>query len=296
MFQEILPLIFLFILGYFLKKKGIISSRDSKTVGNLLSKVVLPALIIKSLATVELKANLLYLPLSALCVVISLTLIGYLIAKGLKLEKKTKGAFITTFPTFEGGAIGYPFMLLVFGDLGLSRIVLFDFAQAIYLFTVIYFLSCSFGNTNSNFKSILFKIIQTPLIWSIFIGLGLNLLGWQFPLLIDTLGIISQSFIFLMFMLVAIAFEFELSAFKLSSLSVVLKTGIGGVLGWLFSQLFGLSGVEQVAVMVGSTLPPSLLTLIFTEENFLDTKFVANFISLGFVFALVFLPILANLF
>jgi malate permease and related proteins len=37
---------------------------------------------------------------------------------------------------------------------------------------------------------------------------------------------------------------------------------------------FGLTGLERAAVLVGATLPPSLLTLLFAQHNKLDSSVV----------------------
>ena len=78
----------------------------------------------------------------------------------------------------------------------------------------------------------------------------------------------------------------------LQILLALVKMGGGLGLGWLVSGIFGLSGVERMAVLVGSALPPSLLTLLFAQENQLDTRFAATLISVAVPLALVILPLL----
>jgi predicted permease len=74
----------------------------------------------------------------------------------------------------------------------------------------------------------------------------------------------------------------------------LLKTSIGLLLGWLAAAIFGLDGVERIAVIVASSLPPSMLTLVFAEENKLDTNYVANLLSTALPVALLFFPVLLN--
>lgn len=102
-------------------------------------------MILRALATATMTPDLIYLPLAALVVGLGLTEIAFLGVRWLKWEKARAGALMTTFPSFKGGAIGYLIMLLTFGGVGLSRIVLFDLAQAIYLLTVVYCLAAWFG-------------------------------------------------------------------------------------------------------------------------------------------------------
>ncbi|MGK7899662.1 MAG: AEC family transporter [Xenococcus sp. (in: cyanobacteria)] len=296
MLEKILPLVIIFVAGYLLKKLKVLRSEDTKVLGKLLANLVLPAIVFKSLYTAQIEANLLYLPVAAFLVVSSLTLIAWLSLRFLKRDRSRQGAFLTTFPTFEGGVIGYPFMFLTFGDLGLSRIVLFDMAQAIFLFTVVYFISCQFGQTKFEIRQGIENLVKTPIIWAIVLALILKTIGFNNSLLLDSLSIIENSFFFLILILLSLEFNLDLSYFKLCLLTTIAKTFCGAGLGWLTTMIFGFTGVEQVAVIVGSSLPPSMLTLIFAEKNNLDTKFVANLLSIALPFSCLFLSLLLRLF
>ena len=296
MIFQSLPLILVCFIGYGLRRAGVLHPSDAQTMSKLLTHLALPAVILKALATASLTPDLIYLPLSALIVVLGLTLIGVLGLWWLKLDRATAGAWITTFPTFEGGAVGYPLMLLAFGEVGLSRIVLFDLVQAIYLLTVVYCLSAWFGQAGITARAVLTKLGKTPFFWAILLGLLLNGLGIHSGPLLDLLDIAAGSFLLLVLLLLGLAFRVNVSALGLYLLLAAFKLGCGLGLGWLVANLFGLSGVERVAVMVGSALPPSMLALLFAQENQLDTGFAASLISVAVPLALVVLPLLIGSF
>ena len=312
MLEKILPLVIIFVAGYLLKKLKVLKSEDTKVLGKLLANLVLPAIVFKSLYTAEIEQNLIYLPVAALFVVSSLTLIAWLGLRFFQFDHLTKGALLTTFPTFEGGVVGYPFMLLTFGELGLSRIVLFDMAQAVFLFTVVYFISCQhldwvcwgnpstplgqFGQTKFDIKQGIGNLLKTPIIWAIILSLFLKIIGFNNSLLLDSLSIIENSFFFLVLILLSLEFNLDLSYFKLCLLTTLAKTFCGAALGWLAAIIFGFTGIERVAVIVGSSLPPSMLTLVFAEKNNLDTKFVANLLSIALPFSCLFLTLFLRLF
>ncbi len=296
MLEKILPLVIIFFAGYLLKKLKVLGQEDTKVLGKLLGNLVLPAIVFKSLYTAQIEPNLLYLPVAALLVVSSLTLIAWFSLRFLNCDRLRKGALITTFPTFEGGVIGYPFMFLTFGELGLSRIVLFDIAQVVFLFTVVYFLSCQFGQTRFEVKQGIGNLVKTPIIWAILLALILKAIGFHNSLLLNSLSIIENSFFFLILILLSLEFHLDLSYLKLCWLTTLAKTFCGAGLGWLAAMIFGLTGVERVAVIVGSSLPPSMLTLIFAEKNHLDTKFVANLLSIALPFSCLFLTVFLRFF
>lgn len=290
MLIQILPMALVCGLGYALRQSGVLSAEDAKTIAKLLTHLALPAVILKALTTASLTPDLIYLPLSALVVVIGLTGIGLLSLRWLKWDRGRAGAFLTTFPTFEGGAVGYPLMLLAFGEVGLSRIVLFDLAQAVYLLTVVYGLSAWFGKAGITGRAIAAKLAQTPFFWAIISGLLINILGLANSGLLAMLDIAGGSFLLLVLLLLGMEFQVQVASVGLYLLIALAKLGCGLGLGWLAITVFDLEGVERAAVLAGSALPPSLLTLLFTQENDLDNEFAISFISVAVPLYLVVLP------
>jgi malate permease and related proteins len=281
MLLQILPMILVCCLGYGLKQAGILGSGEAKAIGTLLTHLALPAVILKALSTASITPDLIYLPISALVVVIGLTLIGW---GGMRLQRWDRaktGAFMTLFPTFEGGAVGYPLMLLAFGEVGLSRLVLFDLVQAIYLLTVVYGLSAWFGQTGVSARAIGTKLARTPFFWAIIVGLGLNVLGLSNPVLGGLFDIAAGSFLLLVLLLLGMEFRVQRSSLGLYGLVALVKIGCGLGLGGLAVLAFNLDGLERAAVLVGASLPPSMLTLLFTQENDLDSGFAISVISVA---------------
>lgn len=296
MLLQLLPMVLVCCLGYGLKRAGVLGPGEAKTMGLLLTQLVLPAVILKALATATLTSELIYLPLSALVVVLGLTLMGLVGMRWLRWERARAGALITTFPTFEGGAVGYPLMLLAFGEVGLSRIVLFDLAQAIYLLTVVYCLSAWFGQAGVTWRAVAIRLAQTPFFWAILLGLMMNGLGINHGVVLRLLDIVASSFLLLVLLVVGMEFEVQWADGWVYLLVAIAKIGGGLGLGWVAVTAFGLDGVERAAVLVGAALPPSLLTLFFTQENGLDTRFAVSLISVAIpLYLVVMMPLLGQL-
>lgn len=293
-FEKTLPLILIFVLGVFLKKQCILIERDADTLSKILVYIVVPIIIVNSFFSIVFEPSLIYLPLSALIILSSFLALGFVLAKLLKLKSKTFGSFITAFSTLEIGTIGYAFVLSAFGKIGLSKIVLFDAMNAIFLFTVVYFVSCKFGKGGLSLKQTIGKILKTPLIWAIFIGIFLNLIGFKNEFFSDFSDIVGGSAIFLIMILLGLEFKPSISSLKLPVITVILKTGFGLILGFIVSYIFGLEGVERIVVIIASCLPPSIITLVFAKENDLDMEFTANLISVSLPFAIIFITILVN--
>lgn len=281
MLIQLLPMVLVCGLGWGLRRAKVLGPNDAQTLGKVITYLALPAVILRALATASITPDLVYLPLAAGLVVLGLTVIAALLVGVLRWERPQAGALITSFPTFEGGAVGYPLMLLAFGEQGLSRLVLFDLAQAVYLLTVVYALAAWFGQAQVAPQSIALKLAKTPFFWAIWLGLGANTLGIQSPLLLNLLDILANGFVLLVLLLLGMEFQVPGWAVGRYGLLALAKIGCGLGLGWLAVSLFHLTGLERAAVLLGSALPPSLLTLLFAQENQLDSRFTARFISVA---------------
>ncbi len=295
--EKTLPLIVIFLIGFVLKKSGVLKKEDSGVIAQLVVYLVAPAVIAGSLARTELTAGLMSLPIIAVLAVSSLLTIGWLASKVIGLTGKTQGAWIITFPTLEGGTIGYAVMLATFGTLGLSRIVLFDFGNAIFEFTAIYLLAAVLGHRQSereSFGKLLWKTLTTPLVLAIPAGIGMNLLHVMNPFLLGILDTAGAGLITLVMLMVALEFEPKVSSFKLPVLMLCLQVPVSIFIAWALTSIFGLHGIERIATFVGICLPTSIMGLVFAKENNLDAEFAANVIALGLPFSLVFLPILIH--
>ncbi|GEM_PF-928795 len=303
MIAKILPLIVAFLAVYglkrILKRIGVLKKEYEDSISKLISKLVLwivaPVVIAKSLAQATVTLNLLYLPVIAILAVSSLLLIGYALSYVLKLKGKTRGSFIIAFPTLEGGTVGYAFMLAAFGELGLSRIVLFDFGNALFEFSAIYFIAVMLGKNAEEKTTVvqqLIKLLKTPVVLAIPAGLLLNVAHVQIPALygiVDVMGIVLT---FLVMAFLGLEFEPRASSFKLPVITLALQSASSVIVGFGLAWLFGLQGMERAAVIIGTCLPTSIFGLLFAKENGLDTKFMADLLALGLPFSFVFLTVL----
>ncbi|MDD5317567.1 MAG: AEC family transporter [Candidatus ainarchaeum sp.] len=285
----------IFFLGFILKRAGVLSEADSKPLSKILLFAILPAVIIQAIWSARLEASLLNLFASAFAVVIPLTVLGFAFARLLKLEGPVKGSFVTAFPSLEGALIAYPAILAVFGAEGLSRFVVFDIGNALYLFTAVYAISTISGKGKFDSREIAPMLAFNPLIWADAIGFALNLSGYQNATLSSFLSMAGAPLLFLVMLSFGIEFHPHLGALKLPALSIALKTGAGLAIGVAVASLFGLTGIGRASVIVGAQLPPSILCFVFAKEHGLDSKYLANLSSIALPIGLVVSTIVAGM-
>lgn len=284
--EKVLPLIVIFLAGYLLKRLGFFKKEDERPVGNAIVYLVAPVAITNAIWSVELEWSLMKLPVIAVIIVTILLFIGYLLARALPLKGKERGSFIISFPSLEGGTIGYAFMFAVFGELGLSRMVLFDFGNAVWEFTVLFFVAYLLGQGDvPRGKAVLHSLKQafkTPLLWAPFIGLALNLGNVESAFLENLFDLVGVALPALVMVLLALIFEpKELKSFRIPAIAIPLKFAAGFLVGLAMVEAFGLEGIDRTTVLVGATLPTSIMATVFAKQCGLDTKYVANLLVLA---------------
>jgi len=298
--EKTLPLVAIFLAGYLLKRAGVLKREDAGTLFQLLAYLVVPAAIVSSFTKVRLSLDLASLPLIAVGITSVLLGLGFLIAKGLGLTGARRGAFIISFPSLEGGTIGYAFMFAAFGELGLSRIVLFDFGNALWEFTVLYFIAILLGQEAQDRRGAVGRavrqILKNPFLWAEVVGIALNIAHVENLYLDNFLGYLAAPLPIVAMLFLALKFELAKADFRLPIITVVLKLAAGLGLGALAVHLFGLTGMERMAVLVGATLPTSIMAILFAERAKLDTNYVASLLALAIPIDLAVVTVLRSLF
>lgn len=288
-------MLLIFLASFILKRRGVFEESDSGFVGDLLVYIVVPAVIVDSFSGVEISADLAFLPLSALIVVSGLLASGFVLSRYLNWSEPELDAFRVTLPTLEGGTIGYSFMLAAFGEEGLSKIVLFDFMNAVFLFTVVYYVSGRLGENSHSLKKSVLKIFKSPLIWAIPLGFILNLTGFENALLSELLSMTGDALLFLVMVLLGLSIDIEKFSIKFPAKVLSIKAVIGLSLGLICVEIFGLTGLSRKAVILGSLLPPTILAVVFAKENNLDTERVSEIVTTGLIISIIVLPLITSI-
>jgi predicted permease len=287
-FDKTLSLVLIFLTIFFLKKKKILRQQDGGVISTLLLYLIVPASIVTSLSGIVSEPRLWLLPLSGMLVALILLAAGICLSRLLPLPAATRNAFLIAFPTLEGGSIGFALMLSLFGPVGLGRIVLFDLGYAFCLFLLIFPLASFLGTTGPKEKGFCLKtgasrLLKNPIIWSFAFGIGFNLFHIHIELLSEALSTIAQATLVLIMILMGLKLEWKglMSEAIFPLWAIFVKTAVGSTIGCLLVWMFGFTGVERIAIIVGSSLPVSALTVALAQEHGLDSRFLASVFSLA---------------
>ena len=263
---------------------GIIKKEWAKPLGFIGFNIGLSLLIFLAFLQAPIAKNTLLNPFIGFLFASLLFLIGFISIKFFKIPEDRKPIFISSLVTREGGGIGYPFFIVIFGVLNLTQIALFDLGMATFAFTILtFYFYRSTAGIKKELGGQIIKILKIPILPAMVIGLILNLLGLRMSggsiiegsilQLIQTLSAIA---IPLILMSIVLNFEINIKAIKntlpFSIGSIATSVVLASILFFVW-RIIPLNPLAKGALLVMALLPPSLYTSALAEDlNLSDDK------------------------
>ncbi len=289
---KIIPVVLIFLLGYILKRLSILKKEDGDLFLKVVYYIALPALIIISVADVELRLNFVFLPISAVLTALTTTLISYWTGRILRLPRPSLGTFIIG-STIMNIGFTLPFFITAYGKQGLARITMFDFGNMAIIFTFVYWLACKHGATDIDQKVMVKKLLLVPPMWALLIAVLLNLLKIPIPSFInDFLGMVGWMMTPLVMLALGLYFSPRMVRMGPVFSATFIRMILGFACGFVLANLFGLEGLNRSIVMIGSAAPVGYTTLTFSYLENLDKEFAASLISFSIIMGMIITPAL----
>ena len=191
-FQTMLKLFLLLILGFVLFKCHIFDEYTNKKISALIVNVTSPMLIISSIAGVEgSNKSIVFLMIGAgILMYIGFIILGKIINRIFPFPKKDWPVYECMVVFANTGFMGYPVLLDVFGQEAVFYASLIHMAFNFFVYT--YAIMCLTKGDDSEFK-LNFKQLLTPGIILIFVGIFIYLFDIQLPsVLMDTINSVGS--------------------------------------------------------------------------------------------------------
>lgn len=191
-FQTMLKLFLLLILGFVLFKCHIFDEYTNKKISALIVNVASPMLIISSIAGVEgSNKSIVFLMIGAgILMYIGFIILGKIINRIFPFPKKDWPVYECMVVFANTGFMGYPVLLDVFGQEAVFYASLIHMAFNFFVYT--YAIMCLTKGEDSEFK-LNFKQLLTPGIILIFVGIFIYLFDIQLPsVLMDTINSVGS--------------------------------------------------------------------------------------------------------
>lgn len=176
-----LPILFLLILGWALRKWGLLKEQVSSGMNQLVFKVFLPLLIFDNIRSLDLssppKASLSIFMAASILVIFS---IAHFITPRFVPDPRKSGVIVQGISRTNFAILGSALMMNMFGEMGMAT---FSLAMPIVIpiFNVLAVIALSGTGGKVNVKQTLYKIITNPLILAVVAGLVFMFLKIPLP-------------------------------------------------------------------------------------------------------------------
>jgi len=281
------PLIFLASGGYLLSR---FYSLSEETLIRIVTDFFMPVLIFSSLYTSDInlvKTMKLFGVVSF--VVISLSIVSFFYTWLFKLDFK---AFSPPVIFMNSGFLGIPLMKLWGGFSAMNYIVIYDQIQTFYIFTLgIIIVTGGFSMAGIR------EMIKSPLLWAIAAGFLFRYLNIFVPEnLVQTLEYCGAGAP----ALAIFALGCSLGKRKVTA-DVHLLAGLlfrfffGFAAGFAATMIFNITGVERTVILVASSLPSAVFSVILPLRYGINPMFAGSLILISSVLGVFIIPLVLYL-
>jgi predicted permease len=192
--------------------------------------------------------------------------------------------FVLPVVFFNGGNMGLACSRLAFGEPGLE-------AGAV-VFVTIATLTSSFGIWIAKGSDGLAEALRMPLLWGSVGGLFVAATGLAPPrIVMEPIEMLGAMAIPLMLLNLGLQLRaLELSDLHHSVAAVALRMGGGLACMALYTQLFGITGIDRQVLMLYSVMPGAVINAVLAQRYASDETLVASAVVLGTLLAVLSIP------
>ncbi|HET6597508.1 MAG TPA: AEC family transporter [Anaerolineales bacterium] len=270
--NNILPIILLSGAGFALGKALHV---DPRSLGRVVFYIFSPVLIFDLLLQNQLKISEAAITIAfALCFILTIGALTFLLGYFLKLERSALVAILITTMFANTGNYGLPLVSFAFGEQALSYAGIYFVTTTLLFYTLGVFLA-SLGNMS--FQEALLGLFKIPTLYAVLLALLINILGIEIPLPVArTVELAAGGTIPLMLILLGVQLtQVELARNQRAlQLSVALRLVVAPLAALLFAAVFGLQGFPRQASVTQASMPSMVSATVLAAEYNLDSKLV----------------------
>lgn len=292
---SLIPTFSILALGLLLKRANFLTTNDGKNILKYVFYIASPFLSIRAISAINLERNLLIFPLACLVFVTFSYIFITLLKNSLNLPTKTYAVMLIATMIVNSG-FTLPFVLAKYGDTGAALIALFNIMNNILVFGVVYYIAVSYGTKGqSNINSIK-KVLISPPLWGVFLGLVLNVFNISMPVYIQSIiNPLADMTGPLMLLAFGIMWESKLK-YPMQTLYSLLIRVLGGlILGYIIVAIFNLEGVYRSVMIMLAASPVGFNAVTFSSLEGLDDDFAVSVVSIGLLSGVVVMGVLSAL-
>jgi predicted permease len=190
-----------------------------------------------------------------------------------------------TYVVGNTGNLGLPVCFLAFGEEGLAFAMTFFAVQCILLF--------SLGDAILAGSASIGRVLRSPIIHAIWIGVLVRYLGWQPPeVIMQSTELLGQVVIPLMLITLGVSLaSMRAATLHITILWSLLRTGLAVAIGFSVAELMGLEGVARGVLIIETVVPVAVFNYLLAVKHGRDATEVSGLILVTHIGAIFYLPI-----
>ncbi len=240
---------------------------DERTLSRLGLYVLVPCLVFAAMARTTLSAvELGQIVLFYLLSTFLLYLVSLLVVRVLRLDPLEGSAFHISVLFGNVVNVGFPVLLLAYGQSAVDRGLVFAICMQILLQSFGVYLA---ARGQSGARVALGRVWQMPGLWALVLGLGVNFARVDLPPFIyDPIKLIGDSLVPLLLLLLGMQLTHASFRGHLSTALVATLLRLAGtvVIAFIIADLMGLQGVTRQSVIVESGMPTAIFGVVLAQE------------------------------
>lgn len=298
--SSLLLLFLMVVMGYFIKKAGLVSDRTVEDLSRVLLTIILPLSIIASGCEKDSSVAISDLGLSFLIislVYISFFLVSYVVLKLFVKDRSRLLSSVDMCVFANTSFIGYPLVNVLFGSEGMIFCVVYNLLYNVFMFSIGVRLYKKDGGEKEN----IWKMVLDPLSIASILAIVLFLSPFSLPPLVKSFLSSFDSISSPLSMMIVgswlIGADFKSILMRpLSYLVSLLRLLVLPILVLVVLSHFGISEMMRNTIVLVSALPVGTLNVIFAKKYGNDVKFVNETMVQSLCLSMVTIPLIVLLF
>lgn len=283
------------IFGYLAGKFKLITEEGYSSISNLLVFITMPALLFSATIAGISKESLLTLSFAPILGFINIAImlsISLLIAHLVKMPSEKIGTFGALCSIPNSSYLGYPLILFVLGERGLTYAVAYDTGVCIALWTLVIAVLKGGTHWRVNWRQIL-----NPALIAVLLALTINLSGLRLPTIaIEPLQIMGQASVPLAMTVIGYRFfqmKFTFThKFGYLLITALVKLVIYPLVAYIFLGFFDLDPAFKLVVFMIAAMPSMSTAPVIAEKFGGDVDFATSGMFLTTILSMVTIPLL----
>jgi len=284
-------LVALFFAGFIARRQGWLKPPHAGQMLRLVITVGLPAMFIADVSRIPLRADLIWLPLSSLAIMLVSLGAALLAGRAMRLPRGEQGALNLCGMSINNGFL-FPFVIVAWGQAGFAQLALFDFGHIIGQSTFVYAIAAWYGGHGANVAGIVRRALSFPPLWALLAALLINTTGTELPAwLVSSLRLVGQSVLLLVIVALGVLFDARLVRDQRVIVALALRTVLGLLLGLILVWLFDLEGMTRAVLLLGAAAPIGFSAVVFADREGLHRELAASAASISVLLGLLYVPL-----